>query len=209
LQRVELGCSLSPSRTKQFSNGGSPGDDWWRFAPGLLLTFVVGVLIVVFDAHALVPFMKLRLSLLHSQIRVAYSRMRQLRSILILPLPLGYVRNNLTLVAALRIGWFIKPFTHQTIFQWRQPLGLLLEVCYWFPTNIRWCCRDCGVSAPFQGTRSMVPIFKLCLSLLHSLIMVACSRLRECRSNLILPLFLVCVCNNPTFGCNVENWVVC
>jgi hypothetical protein len=54
-----------------------------------------------------------------------------------------------------------------------------------------------------------VPIFKLCLSLLHSLIMVACSRLRECRSNLILPLFLVCVCNNPTFGCNVENWVVC
>jgi hypothetical protein len=153
--------------------------------------------------------MKLCLSLLLSQIRVAYSRMRQLRSILILPLPLGYVHNNPTLVAALRIGWFIKPFTHQTICQWRQPLGLLLEVCYWFPTNIRCCCRDCGVSAPFHGTRSMVPIFKLCLSLLHSLITVACSRLRECRSNLILPLFLVCACNNPTLVATLRiGWFV-
>jgi hypothetical protein len=120
------------------------------------------------------------------------------------------VHNNLTLVATLRIGWFIKPFRHQSICQQGQPLGLLLEVCYWFPTNIRCCCRYCGVSPPFHGTRSMVAIFKLCLSLLHSLITVACSCLRECRSNLILPLSLVCARNNPTLvatlriGCFVK-----
>jgi hypothetical protein len=105
---------------------------------GLLLTSVVGVLIVVFDAHAPVPFMKLCLSLLHSQIRVAYSCLREPRSILILPLSLGCVRNNLTLVAALRIGWFIKPFTHQTICQRRHPLDRLVEVLSRSPTKI-WC----------------------------------------------------------------------
>jgi hypothetical protein len=153
--------------------------------------------------------MKLCLSLVHSQIRVAYSCLRELRSILILPLPLGSVPNNPTLVAALRIGLFIKLFTDQTICQRRQPLGLLLEVCYWFPTNIRCCCRDCGVSPPFHGTPSMVAIFKLCLSLLHSLITVACSHLRECRSNLILPLSLVCARNNPTLVATLRiGWFV-
>jgi hypothetical protein len=72
----------------------------------------VDVVILVMNPHASFPFMKLCLSLLHSQIRVAYSRLRELRSILRLPLheihstliitlPLLYVHNNSTLVAAL------------------------------------------------------------------------------------------------------------
>jgi hypothetical protein len=148
LQPWELGGSLGPSHTKPFANGGILGAAWWRFAPGLLLTSSVSVVIVVFDAHASFPFVKICLSLLYSQIRVANSRLRGLHSTLILPLPLVCVRNNPTLVVALRIGWFIKPFTHQTTFQWRKPLGRLVGVCSWSPTNI-WCwCRDCGVSSP-------------------------------------------------------------
>jgi hypothetical protein len=125
---------------------------WGRFVEVCSRFPSVGVVILVLDPHASFPFMKLCLSLLHSEIRVAYSRLHEPRSIFILPLPLGCVRNNPTLVAALRIGWFIKPFTHQTICQRRQPLGLMLEVCYWFPTNIRCFCRDCGVSPPFHGS---------------------------------------------------------
>jgi hypothetical protein len=91
---------LSPSRTKQFSNGRSPGDDCWRFAPCLLLTTVVGVLIVVFDAHAPVPFMKLCLYVLRYLLTVAYFRRHEIHSTLIITLPLVCVRNNSTLVAA-------------------------------------------------------------------------------------------------------------
>jgi hypothetical protein len=54
------------------------------FALGLLLTFGVGVVIFVFEPRASVPFVKLCLSLLHSLITVAYSRLDELRSTLIL-----------------------------------------------------------------------------------------------------------------------------
>jgi hypothetical protein len=102
-------------------------------------------MIVVFEPLASVPFVNLFLSLLHSLIIVAYFRLREFRSTLILPLSLLCVRNNPTLFAALRIGWFIKPFTHQMICKRRQHLGRLVEVCSQSPTNI-WCrCRDCGV----------------------------------------------------------------
>jgi hypothetical protein len=89
------------------------------FALDFLVTFGVGVMIVVFDPHASVPFGKFFLSLLHSLLTMAYSRLHEIHSTLILPLPLVCVRNNSTLVAALRIMWFIKHFTHQTICQWR------------------------------------------------------------------------------------------
>ena len=146
----------------------------------------------MFHPCARVPILKLCLSSLHSLITVAYSCLRECRSTLILPLPIVCVRNNPTLVATLRIGWFIKPFTYQTIFQWRKPLGCLVDVCSWYPSNI-WCrCRDFGVDP-----RASVPYVKLCLSLLHSLITVAYSRLDELRSNLILFLTVVCVRSNP------------
>ena len=73
---------------------------WWRFAPGLLLTSVVGVLIVVFDAHAPVPFMKLCLYLLRYLLTMAYFCLHEIHSSLIISLPLVCVRNNSTLVAA-------------------------------------------------------------------------------------------------------------
>ena len=137
---------LSPSRTKQFSNRGSLGDDWWRFSPSHLLTSVVGLLIVVFDAHSPVPFMKLFLYLLHYLLTMAYFRLHEIHSTLILLLPLVCVRNNSTLVAAYRIAWFVKPLTQQTICQRRHPLGCLVDDCSRSPTNIwRWCCH-CGVS---------------------------------------------------------------
>jgi hypothetical protein len=104
--------------------------------PRLLLTSVVGVLIVVFDAHSLFPFMKLCLYLLRYLLTVAYFRLHEIHSTLILPLPLVCVRNNSTLVAALRIAWFIKPLTHQTICQRRHPLDRLVEVLSRSPTNI-------------------------------------------------------------------------
>jgi hypothetical protein len=101
----------------------------------------------VFHPCASVPISKLCLSLLHSLITVAYSRLHECRSTLILPHALVCVRNNPTLVATLRIVWFIKPFTHQTILQWMKPLGCLVDVCSWYPSNI-WCrCRDFGVLA--------------------------------------------------------------
>jgi hypothetical protein len=116
------------------------------------LTSVVGVLIVVFDNHAPVPFMKLCLYLLRYLLTVAYFRLHEIHSTLILPLPLVCVRNNSTLVAALRIAWFIKPSTHQTICQRRHPLDCLVEVLSRSPTNI-WCwCCDCGVSPLCQGS---------------------------------------------------------
>ena len=85
------------------------------FALGLLLTFGVGVVIFVFEPRASVPFVKLCLSLLHSLITVAYSRLDELRSSLILFLTVVCVRNNAMLIASLRIGSFIRPFTHLTI----------------------------------------------------------------------------------------------
>jgi hypothetical protein len=81
----------------------------------ILLTFGVGVVILVFEPRASVPFVKLCLSLLHSLITVAYSRLDELRSTLILFLTVVCVRNNLMLIAALRIGSFIRPFTDLTI----------------------------------------------------------------------------------------------
>ena len=85
------------------------------FALGLLLTFGVGVVIFVFESRASVPFVKLCVSLLHSLITVAYSRLDELRSTLILFLSVVCVRNNPMLIAASRIGRFIKPLTHLTI----------------------------------------------------------------------------------------------
>ena len=144
----ELGGSLSPSHTKLFANGGNPWVSCWRFVIGFLLTFGVGVVIVVFHSRSMVPICKLCLSLLHSLITLACSRLSECRSNLILPLSLVCVRNNPTLVATLRIGWFIKPFTHQTIFQRRQSWGRLVEVCSLSPTNICCWCLDCGVWRP-------------------------------------------------------------
>jgi hypothetical protein len=186
----ELDGSLSPSPTKSFANGGSRGAAWWEFAPGLLLTFGVGFVIVVFDPHASFSFVKICLWLLHSQIRVAYSHLCELHSTLILPLPLLCVRNNPTLVPALRIEWFIKPFTHQTNYQRRQSWGWFREVCSRFPSV--------DVVILVMNPHASFPFMKLCLSLLHSQIRVAYSCLRELRSILILPLHLGCVCNNPT-----------
>ena len=148
LQPWELGGSLCPSHTKQFANGGNPCVSYWRFAIGFLLTFGVAVVIVVFYPCSTVPIFKLCLSLLHSLITVAGSRLRECRSNLILPLSLVCMRNNPTLVATLRIGWFIKPFTHQTIFQRRQSWGRLVEVCSRSHTNICCWCLDCGVWRP-------------------------------------------------------------
>ena len=124
--------------------GGSHWVAWWRFAPGLLLTSGVGVVFVVFHPCAEVSTLKLCLSLLHSLMTMAYSRLRECCSTLTLPLPLVSVHNNSTLVPSPRIGWFIKPFTHQIICQRRQPWGRLVGVCSRSPTNI-WCqfC-DCG-----------------------------------------------------------------
>jgi hypothetical protein len=85
------------------------------FALGILLTFGVGVVILVFEPRASVPFVKLWLSLLHSLLTVAYSRLDELRSNLILFLIVVCVRNNPMLIAASRIGRFIKPLTHLTI----------------------------------------------------------------------------------------------
>ena len=121
----------------------------WRFAIGFLLTFSVAVVIVVFHPRSTVPIFKLCLSLLHSLITVACSRLPEIRSKLILPLPLVCVHNNSTLVPSLRIGWFIKPFNHQIICQRRQAWGRLVGVCSWSPTNI-WCrFHDCGFLPPF------------------------------------------------------------
>ena len=85
------------------------------FALGILLTFGVGVVILVFEPRASIPFVKLCLSLLHSLITVAYSRLDELRSNLILFLTVVCVRNTPMLIAASRIGRFIKPLTHLTI----------------------------------------------------------------------------------------------
>jgi hypothetical protein len=85
------------------------------FALVILLTFGVGVVILVFEPRAFVPFVKLCLSLLHSLITVAYSRLDELRSTLILFLTVVCVPNNPMLIPALRIGSFIRPFTHLTI----------------------------------------------------------------------------------------------
>jgi hypothetical protein len=112
---------------------------------GLLLTSSVGVVIVMFHPYATVPILKLFLSLLHSLIIVAYSCSCECRSTLILPLPFLCVCNNPTLVAALRIGWFSNPLTHQTVFQGRQPWGRLVEVFSRSPINISFQCHDCGV----------------------------------------------------------------
>jgi hypothetical protein len=79
------------------------------FAIGLLLTFGVGVVILVFEPCASLPFVKLCLSLLHSLIIVAYSRLDELRSTLILFLTVVCARNNSMLIVALRIGSFIIP----------------------------------------------------------------------------------------------------
>jgi hypothetical protein len=175
--------SLSPQHTKPFANGGIPWIVWWRFSPGLLLTSGVGVVIVVFHPCARVPILKLCLSLLHSLITVAYSRLRECRSTLILPHLLVCVRNNPTLVATLRILWFIKPFTHQTIL-WMFAPGLLLTF-------------GVGVVILVFVPRACVPFVKLCLSLLHSLITMAYSRLDELPSTLILFLTVLCVHDNP------------
>jgi hypothetical protein len=104
-----LGGSLSPLSTKPFSNGGNPWAAWWMFVIGLLLTFGVGVMILVFDPRASLPSVKLCLSLLHSLIIVAYSRLDELRSTLILFLTVVCVHNNPMLIVALRIGSFISP----------------------------------------------------------------------------------------------------
>ena len=85
------------------------------FALGILPTFGVGVVILVFEPRASVPFVKLCLSLLHSLLTVAYSRLDELRSNLILFLTVVCVRNNPMLIAASRIARFIKPLTHLTI----------------------------------------------------------------------------------------------
>jgi hypothetical protein len=85
------------------------------FALGIPLTFGVGVVILVFKPRASVPFVKLCLSLLHSLITVAYSRLDELHSTLILFLTVVCLRNNPMLIAASRIGRFIKPLTHLTI----------------------------------------------------------------------------------------------
>jgi hypothetical protein len=85
------------------------------FALVILLTFGVGVVILVFEPRGSVPFVKLCLSLLHSLITVAYSRLDGLRSTLILFLTVVCVRNNSMLIATIRIGSFIRPFTHLTI----------------------------------------------------------------------------------------------
>jgi hypothetical protein len=148
--------------------------------------------IVVFHPWASVPILKLCLSLLHSLITVAYSRLHECRSTLTLTLPLVCVPNNPTLVATLRIGWFIKPFTHQTIFQWRKPLG-----AWWmFALGLLLTFGVSVVILVFEP-RASVPFVKLFHSLLHSLITVAYSRLDELRSTLILFLTVVCVRNNP------------
>jgi hypothetical protein len=85
------------------------------FALGILLTFGVGVVILVFEPRASIPFVKLCLSILHSLITVAYSRLDELRSNLILFLTVLCMRNNPMLIAASRIGMFIKPLAHLTI----------------------------------------------------------------------------------------------
>jgi hypothetical protein len=85
------------------------------FALGILLTFGVGVVILVSEPRASFPFVKLCLSLLHSLITVAYSRLDELRSNLILFLTVVCVRNNPMLIAASRIGRFIKSLTQLTI----------------------------------------------------------------------------------------------
>ena len=77
-----------------------PGTIGGGLLPRLLLASVVGVLIVVFDADALFPFMKLCLYLLRYLLTVAYFRLHEIHSTLIITLPLVCVRNNSTLVAA-------------------------------------------------------------------------------------------------------------
>jgi hypothetical protein len=186
-----LDGSLNPSPTKSFANGGNRGAAWRGFAPALMLTFGVGFVIVVFDPHSSFPFVKIFLWLLHSQIRVAYSHLRELHSTLILPPPLLCVRNNPTLVPALKIEWFIKPFTHQTKYQMSQSWGRFVEVCSQF--------SSVGVVILVLDPHASFPFMKLCLSLFHSQIRVAYSRLRELRLILILPHPLGCVLNNPTF----------
>jgi hypothetical protein len=97
-----LGGSLSPLPTKPFSNGENRWAAWWMFALGILLTFGVGVVILVFEPRASVAFVKLCLSLLHSLITVAYSCLDELRSNLILFLTVVCVRNNPMLIAAFK-----------------------------------------------------------------------------------------------------------
>jgi hypothetical protein len=79
--------TLKTSRalSKPFSNGGNPWATWWRFSPGFLITFGVGVMIVVFDPHALVSFVKICLSLTTFPNKiVVYSRLHEFHSTLIL-----------------------------------------------------------------------------------------------------------------------------
>jgi len=139
-----LGGSFNPSPTEPFANEGSPWDAWWRFSPDLLISSGVVVVIVVVDPRPFVPVVNLCLFLLHSLITVAYSRLREFYSTSILALLLVCVRNNPTLVATLRIWWFMKPFTYQTIFQWRSPLGGLVEVEAWrIPFHINTASTPC------------------------------------------------------------------
>jgi len=115
------------------------------------------------------------------------------------------VSNNLTLVSSLRIGWFIKPFTHQTICQRRQPLRRLVEVYSRSLTNI-WCqCRDWVVGPP-----CLIPLVNLCLSLTAiSLIAMAYSRLSEFCYTLILHLLLLCVFNSLTLVAALRiRWLI-
>jgi len=149
----------------------------------------------VFDPRTSIPFVKLYLALTaFSLITLTYSHLSEFRSTLILHLALLCVRNNPTLVAALRIQWFIKPITYQAIFQRRQTLGLLVKVYSWSATNI-WCqCHDCGVWLPCLGSLCEAFPFPYCIPL----ITVAYSCLSEFRSTLILPLPIGCMCNNLT-----------
>ena len=84
------------------------------FALGILLTFGVGVVILVLEPRDFWCH-DFGVGILHSLITVAYSRLDELRSTLILFLTVVCVRNNPMLIAALRIGSFIRPFTHLTI----------------------------------------------------------------------------------------------
>jgi len=127
---------------------------------------------------------------------VAYSRLSEFCSTLILLLLVLCVSNIPTLVLTLRIGWFIKPFTDQTIFQRTQPLGCFVEVFSRSPTNI-WCHCLIVVFDP----RASVPFVKLFLSHTAFLIItMTYSCLIESYSTFILNLPLVCLCvfNTPT-----------
>jgi len=88
----EFGGSLSPSPTKPFSNGGRTWATWWRFSLSLLLTYSVGVVIVLLDTCASVPFVMLCLSITTFPLIVmAYSHLIEFCSTIILPLLLLYV----------------------------------------------------------------------------------------------------------------------